>query len=330
MSIYSDGSTDVIDFGIEYLKTIGSSYFLTAITMSISVTLKSIGNPMIPMIASFAALFANALFNYIFIFVLNLSVYGAALSTVIARLLELIIIVIYILKLKIPIISSLNGYLNFDLSFIKDYLKVAMPVIINVFFWALGTTIYTIIYGITGKNGQGAVQVAMTVQNFFIVFGMSIGNACTFLLANLLGAAKYPKAKSYAKKCLILAGAISIIFGALVMLTADYLIIPFKLEQDVANSALSILKIVAVMIFFKTINFTAIVGVLRSGGDTFFCFLIDLISVWGVGIPLALYGAYVLKTTILWLYILVSCEEFLKSILCLLRVRTGKWLKRVV
>ncbi len=68
------------------------------------------------------------------------------------------------------------------------------------------------------------------------------------------------------------------------------------------------------------------IGVIRSGGDTRFGFLMDGVVIWVVGVPLAFLGAFVFHLPVYWVYLLVMSEELVKWILGMYRFFTRKWI----
>ncbi|MCJ8342261.1 MAG: MATE family efflux transporter, partial [Cetobacterium sp.] len=89
---------EVITKGSEYLIIVAISYIFTTITFNYAAALRSIGKPMLPMWASFCALVVNGGLNYLLIFgglgIESMGVKGAALATVIARAVEVLVILI--------------------------------------------------------------------------------------------------------------------------------------------------------------------------------------------------------------------------------------------
>ncbi len=69
-----------------------------------------------------------------------------------------------------------------------------------------------------------------------------------------------------------------------------------------------------------------IIGVLRSGGDTTYSFITELVGVWGIGVPIALIAGLVFDYSLPVVYLLVGLEEVFKFVLTGLRFRSGKWL----
>jgi Na+-driven multidrug efflux pump len=84
--------------------------------------------------------------------------------------------------------------------------------------------------------------------------------------------------------------------------------------------------LLAFILPIKAFNMHTIVGILRSGGDTRTSLLLELSSVWFVGVPLAVFGGLHLGLPLHLLYVLISLEEGYKMILSYLRIRSGRWI----
>ncbi len=330
MSIYSDNDTRVIELGAQYLRIVCFSYFLTAFSATLNISLKSIGQTKIPMFTTMIALSCNFILNYIFIFILKMGVEGAAYATLIARFIELCVQLVLVNLLKLPVIGQIRQYFSADAAFIKKHFMLTYPVILNEFIWALGTSAYNIAYKFTGTEGQGAVQISGTIQNLFGVIGFSVGSAAGIILANTLGANEKEKAIRYSRKSLFLAVALSILMGLVLLLVAPGIISLFNVSDQVKEYAAKIMYVIAAGMVIKTFNFTSIVGILRSGGDTMFCLILDGLTVWLVGVPLAFIGGYFLRLPIYWVVLFVYGEEIVKLFASAYRVFSNIWVKNVV
>lgn len=329
MKLYSKDSI-VIELGIEYLRVVAISYFFTAIIVSINASLRVIGKTSLPMCTTFISLITNVILNYIFIFVMNLGVVGAALGTISARTIELLMQILLINFLKVPIITNIKNYFSADKLFIFDCMKITTPVILNEFIWALGTTTYNIAYKFSKTEAQAAVQISSSVQNLFIVVGMGVGAACGIMLSNTLGSGDIKKAISYSRKCLVMSVILSIFMGICLILSSPLIISIFNVNNTVKDYTSKILIVISIGMVFKTFNYTSIVGILRSGGDTTFCLILDFASVWFVGVPFAFLGSMILHLPIYFTVALVYTEEICKFFVSSKRVFSNKWAKSVI
>ena len=329
MRIYSQDET-VIAEGISYLKIIAPSYLICAVIVPVNAALKSMNQPKVPMITTAIALIVNLTLNYLFIFVLKLGVRGAAMATLIARSVELIVQICIIIFAKMPLAGKLADFLSADKSFFRKYIGLTAPVIINEFIWVIGTSLYNVAYKFLGTPSQAAVQITSTITNLFWVVGMGIGSAAGIILANELGAKNRERAIIYSRKIIKLAAIISLLLSGLLLLFAPAIVNVFNVTQDIKTLAYRTIYITASTLIIRQLNFTIIVGILRSGGDTLFCMIIDLIAVWTLGVPLAFFGAYYLGLPIYWVLLMINAEELLKLVLCLPRTLKNSWAKTLV
>lgn len=329
MKIYSKDELVILE-GVKYLKVIGLSYFLVAFIMWNNASLKAINLTKYPMITTFISLVTNIILNYIFIFVLNYGVVGAAYATFCSRIVEIFSQLLILFFIKAPIIAKIKEYFSFDKPFLKNYFKVATPVIINEVLWAFGTTIYNIAYKFSGTEAQAAVQITSTLEKLFIVFGVGVGAGCGIILSNTLGSGEIEKAKEYSKKCLVLSAFLSLFMGVILLNISPLIVNFFNVEEVVKSYARKLLIVVSIGMIFKTYNYTSIVGILRSGGDTKWALFIDFSSVWFVGVPMAFLGSYFLGLPIYFTYAMVYFEEFVKYFVSSYRVKKNVWAKSLV
>lgn len=329
LSIYSNDK-NVISLGESYLKIISVSYLITAFVNVVNVSLKAIGKATQPMVTTFVSLVLNVILNYIFIFKMGLGVKGAAYGTVCARSVEMIVQIALVFGRKLPIIGNIKDYFNSDRDFIKRYFIIAFPVFLNEFFWALGTTTYNVAYKYSGTVAQAAVQIAGSVQNLFVVAGFGVGAASGIILSNALGARDRDRAIDYSKKSKTLTNIFSVTSGIILALFAHLIVKLFDIDAEGRKYALYMLYVVAVGIVVKNINYNNIVGILRSGGDTLAGLILDMGSVWLIGVPMAFLGSMVLGLPIYVTFAMVYMEEFVKMIFSEARVLKLKWANTII
>ncbi|WP_317367450.1 MATE family efflux transporter [uncultured Tyzzerella sp.] len=329
MSLYSKDPA-VIAEGVNYLKVISPAYFVIAFIMAINAALKAIRKTHFPMITTFIALITNIILNYLFIFKLGYGVKGAAMATLCARCVELSAQLLITFGTKAPILTNIKNYFNFNKSFVASYFDVCTPIILNEIFWSIGISVCNMAYKFSGTDAQSAIQITGTIQNLFVVMGVAIGGGCGILLSNTLGRGDIEKAKEYSKKCMILTVIISSIMGIILVILSPYIINMFNVKDLVKEYTHKLLMVVSFGLIFKTYNYTTIVGILRSGGDTKYTAILDFSSVWLIGIPMAFLGAYFLNLPIYITYAMVYLEEIIKGFLTSTRVKKYKWAKSLV
>ncbi|NFG25286.1 MATE family efflux transporter [Clostridium botulinum] len=323
-----------IGIGVAYLSIVALSYPLTAITNAYISLLRAVNEVKAPVVISLFSILINAILNYTLIFghfgFPALWVQGAAIGTLIARIIECISVLSIVYLKNGPAAARLKELVAFDKTFIKMFFITVSPVIANEFMWGLGVTIYSLVYGRMGDGAVAAITITQTVEQIAVVIFQGISAATAVILGNELGANKLKKADIHAKYLLILQFIATLVIGVICILTRWPLIHLFTVTEAVAVDISKCLIVFVLYLPFKMFNLVNITGVLRSGGDTKSGLILDTTGVWLIGIPLAYLGGIFLSLPIYWVYVLVLAEEIYKFVLSLKRYKQKKWLKNIV
>ncbi|MCM8711404.1 MATE family efflux transporter [Clostridium sp. SYSU_GA19001] len=332
LSIFSK-DMDVLLLGSRYLRIAALSYIITSISFSFSFTLRSIGQVKTPMKVSITALAVNTLFNYLLIYgsfgFPRMEVEGAAIATVFARFIEVTLILYIVYKNKYQVAAKLYELLDLSSSFIKQFFKVTTPVILNETIWALGVSLYAIVYARMGTEVIASTNISATIERIAWVVFLGIGNACAVMLGNKIGSGNEEDAFIYAKRFIIIGPSLALLAGIIVAVSSKYILSAYNISPVVYNYAARNLLAFSAFLWVKCFNYICIVGILRSGGDTKFCLLLDTGGVWFVGVPLVFLGGIVWKLPIYWVYTLAYMEEVFKLILGLPRILSKKWINNL-
>lgn len=328
-------STDpqVIAIGSGFLRIFGLSFIFTAITFSYSSALRSTGNVRTPLLVSMTALSLNVVLSFVLIFgklgLPALGIQGAALAILITRILECIALVWIVYWLKAPAAASLREMTDVDRIFAVNILRWVLPVTFNEILWSLGMTTYNVIYAHIGTDSIAAMNISMTIDNLAFVFFIGTANACAILVGNAIGTEDEEKAQRYAGQTLALGVAVAVLIGAAILLVSGPILSLYKVSPLVIAYSQRILAVVAGTLWLRVTNLILFIGILRSGGDTRYAFLVDVGAIWLIGVPLAFIGAFVLDLPVYLVYLLVMTEELIKGVLCLQRFFSKKWINNL-
>jgi len=332
LSIYTADAA-VIATGTEYLRIIGWSYLLTAVSFSFSATLRATGNVRLPMVASVTAILLKTGLSYVLIFgkfgLPAMGVQGAALATLLARTVECVVLLALTYRLKTPAAARLAEMLDIRKEFLTGFLKLALPVAVNETLWSLGISVYNLAYARIGTESIAAVNIAGTIENLAFVLFIGISDATSILIGNKIGAGQDEAAYSYGQRSLTLATLAALGVGGLILALRGPVLSLYAVSPQALEDASRILLVMGLALWVRISNMILVVGVLRSGGDTRFGLIIDTGSVWGVGVPLALLGAFVLHLPVYWVYLMVMTEEVVKYIFLLIRFFSKRWIHDV-
>ena len=332
MRIFTE-RTNLIDIGAPYLRIVSISYLFTAFSMAASAMLRSINKTRAPMVFTIISVLVNVLFNYLLIFgqfgLPALKANGAAIGTIIARIVEFTLILLYLIFAKRDVKLSFKQMVDFDKENIKKIFKFALPVIINELGWGLGTTMYSVIYGHMSDDVVAAMTIATALQDMVYALLFGVSTACSVIVGNQLGANELDEAQKTAKKLLISGIILSAILGGILIALINPYIMLYKANEVVVDDIRRVCIAYAVLMPLKTFNLIMIVGILRSGGDTLFCMIMELSCLWGVGLTLGFLGAFVFKLDVLYVFLLFETEQVMKVIIGLFRYRQKKWVRNI-
>ncbi|MCT4598676.1 MAG: MATE family efflux transporter [Vallitalea sp.] len=333
MNIFAT-DVDVIKEGSRYLRVIGISYCFTAISFAYVFVLRGINQVKIPMIITIICILINTFLNWVLIFgnlgVQPLGVRGAAIATVIARILECSLLIISVYVLKLPIAAKLKELFDINKEFIKKYLFTVAPVIGNEVMWSLGISIYAFVYGRMGEVVMASMTLTQTIEQLAMVLFFGMASACSVMLGNDIGNNNVERAFLYAKKFLRISVIFSIVMSIFVIVISGSVVDLFNVSETVKYNAKLCLIVFSVYIPFKVLNLMIIIGVLRSGGDTRFTMLLDMCGVWCIGVPLAFITGLYFGFNIQYVYAFVLSEELFKLFFGLRRMYSKKWLNNLV
>ena len=331
MRIFTDDQI-LIDGGATYLRTVSPSFFLTGISQIYLCTLKNTGKATMSGVISSASVVINIVLNAVFIFGLlgfpKLEIAGAAVATVIARMIEVGWCVLETAKkdrVKLRISNIIHG----DKALRHDFWKYTAPVLGNEIVWGVGFTMYSVIMGHLGTDAVAANSIANIVKNLVACFCLGLGSGGGIMVGNELGAGNLEKAKIYGRKLCKL----SIISGAasgLFLLALSPLILAVTDLSDTANEYLKwMLVMCSYYMIGKSVNGTTIAGIFCAGGDSKFGFLCDTVTMWCVTVPLGMIAAFVLKLPVLAVYFIVNLDEIVKLPAVYRHYKKYKWVKNL-
>lgn len=324
----------VVSLGAPYLRLVGLSYVFMAFTTVFGLTLRSSRHVKLPVVVSVCALPFKTVIAYGLIFgrfgLPELGIVGAAVATVVARALECVALLTLTYRWQLPPALTPSDVRGVTRAFAATFAATTVPVILNDLIWALGSNVYTGIYARIGTESVAAVNIATTIENLALVPMFGMGNACAIILGNAIGACHSDQARDYSRKFLALAFTIGLLLGGLLLGTSRFIPGAYNISAEATVYAHRIMTVMGLALWLKACNLLVVMGILRSGGDTRYCLAIDAGSMWLVGIPFALLGAFVLRLPVhLVMVMAIVGDEFTKFLLGMSRVRSGRWLRNV-
>ena len=332
MGIFTRDS-GIIAEGARYLNIIRFTYLFFAVTQILLATLRSVETVKIAFKLSVLTLFVNCGINYVLINghfgAPEMGVKGVAIGTLAARILECIVLLLYISKRERKLNLKWRDYLAWDRILTGDYLKVTIPMLTVQGLWGVNTALQTVILGHMTANAIAANSVASTL--FLMVKSMAVGSAAatSVMIGKAVGSGDCDRAVSYARSLQRIFVLIGIVSGTLLFFIRIPVLSLYDLSaetREMANTFLIILSVVCVGMSYQmpTNN-----GIIRGGGNPMFVVKMDLISIWLIVIPVSLFMAFVVKASPVVVVCCLNADQIFKVVPAFLEVRYGNRMRKL-
>lgn len=323
----------IIAEGVRYLNIIRFTYLFFAVTQILLATLRSVEVVKIAFQLSVTAFCVNCGINYLLIFgkfgAPEMGIQGAAVGTLAARILELAILLVYIVRKENRLNLRLTDYFHPDAALSRDYIKVTAPMLATQGLWGVNTALQTVILGHMTAAAIAANSASSTL--FLLVKSMSVGaaSAAAVIIGKTIGMGDISVVKNYARRFQKIFLLIGVCSGVLLF----FLRIPFLSLYDLqpetmemTNTFLIILSIVVVgMSYQMPVNN----GIIRGGGNAVFVVKMDLVSIWLIVLPLSAVMAFVVKASPIVVMCCLNADQVFKCIPAFLEVNYGNWIRKL-
>ncbi len=323
----------IIQNGAEYLNYSVITYYLLGLSLTCTIVLRNVGQVKLPLYTSIGAFFVNVGANYIFIFgkfgAPRMEVAGAAIGTLIARIFEFSMICGYLFLKDKEIGFRIKDLFAPVGKLWKEYIRISIPVLISDGILALGNNSVAMVIGRLGGNFVAANAVTAVTQQLSSVMIQGFSQAGAIVTGYTLGEGDKEKAHQQGYAFL----GIGIVFGLLaagiIMVISGPMIRAYNLLPQTQTIAKELMLSISIIVVFQATNSIMTKGVLRGGGDTKVLMAADNIFLWVASLPLGIIAGLVLQLPAFWIYFFLKIDQVLKAIWCVLRLRSGKWIKKI-
>lgn len=332
MSIFTTEQA-VIECGAQYLRIIGFSYPLYAVTNIAVMTLRSVETVNISVLVYLTSLVVNTALNYVLIFgkfgAPALGVRGGAIATVCARAAEFLIAAGYVFFREQKIRFRLSDLLSKNRELYKKYAAISLPVTGNELIWALGASAVAVVIGRMGTSFVAANSIYTVLNQFVTVIMFGVGNAALTIVGNTIGAGEYELAKQRSVKLLVISIFLGALSAAVTLILSPFVISLYQISAETAGIAASISRVGALVVFFQSLAIVGMIGILRAGGDAKFVLICEASILWGIAVPLGALAGLVLKWPVWAVFLCLRCDEIIKVVIAVWRICGFKWLRDI-
>ncbi len=333
MRTYTD-KEHIVAMGVSYFRYSVLTYFFVGISLVVTIVLRSVGQVLYPLVVSIVAFLVNLSANYILIFgkfgAPKLGVAGAALGTLIARIVECTLIMVYLLVFDTKICFRVKDFFMNTKSLLREYIRISIPVLISDGILAIGTNSVAMVIGHLDEAFITANSITSVTQQLSTVVISGVSQAGAIVTGITLGEGDRDRTMRQGYQFFRLGLLLGGLSAAFIYLFSDAIIGIYKnITPEAMETAKSLMLAICVIIVFQGTNSIMTKGVLRGGGDTKILMLADNIFLWVLAIPLGILAGFYLKLPAFWIYVLLKSDQIFKTVWSFLRLRSGKWIKKI-
>lgn len=323
----------VIELGCVYFRYSIVTYFFLGLSLVSTLALRSVGQVKLPLYVSLGALVVNLGANYCLIFghfgFPRMEIAGAALATLIARIYETTMIFGYLIIFDKRIGFRIRHLTLKVRSLLKEYIRISIPVLISDGILALGNNAVAMVIGRLGMTFIAANAITAVTQQMSSVVIQGVCQAGSIVTGRTLGHGEKQKAQEQGYAFLGLGFMLGMISCMFILAISNGIIRSYDVTPETAAVARQLMQAISVIILFQATNSIMTKGVLRGGGDTKMLMLADNIFLWVLSIPLGILAGFVLHLPPFWIYFCLKFDQVVKAGWCVLRLRSGKWIKKL-
>lgn len=320
---------------VPYMRIVAVSYILNAVCFTVCHMFRNMGKVKVPMVQGIASVLLNAFFNYIFIFgklgFSPMGVVGAALGTLVTRLIEVAALLIFFFASDNPVKKDLfSAIKRLNRKTFIEYLKTSLPLCANDMLWSLGLSCYYMVYGSRGTEVYAGMSIVNTMEMFAKLAIMGFAGTCTIILGIEIGKGDMERVHRFAarfNRISIIAGFISCSIILAMMVPVQHIYnISGTIEGECVRNCMAVLAIYCIP---NAVNCIKVEGIFRSGGDVRYLTFMDAGSIWFIGMPITLLLGLVFKADIWFVYAAHIAIELFKLPIGQHRLKSGKWFHNV-
>ncbi len=341
----------IISEGTKYLLLIMWTFLLYIITNILMAALRAVGTVNISFYISIVSLVVNVGINYVLIFgkfgFPEMGIRGAAIGTLIARILELLIVLVFLAKFdkklhlfrKVPEDSvdmefsagnsALSWLTNNNKNLWSDFLKVYFPIFCATVLWGISVPMQTAILGHLSADAIAANSVATTFYQYLKVIVVAMSSTSAVMIGQSIGRGDMKRIKSDGRTLSVIDVVIGLILGILLVVLKNPLLSLYDLNPNAMRLAGNLILIMAVIMVGMSYQMPVSFGIIQGGGDAKFTMAMNLISTWCIVMPLSFMAAFWWKWPVEWVVVVVQSDQIFKCLPTWLHFRKYKWMKKL-
>ena len=328
-------SEQEIEVAMSYINIVSFGMVPLAISSTISTSLREAHNTFSPMLINLIGIISNFIFNYLFIFgkfgFPYLGATGAAVGTIVNRVLEMALLIVYIQvkRDKYPFSKKLLSHLKIQKKLFARVSLKSIPLFLNETLWSLTQFFLVFLLTKCDSIATTVLPIVQTIFNLIFVVLLGLGNGISIIVANNVGRGEFDEAQRRAYLSILFSLVCCFVLGILLFSASDFIASLYKgINQESKDLASILIKFSCVTLLLNGLN-TTLFFLLRSGGKTEVVFFFDSVYGWIVMLPFAFILVNFTQLSFMVVYMLVYSIDIIKVFIGGTLIIRKKWYKNL-
>jgi len=313
-----------------YLQIVGGFSFVQALIMTVSAILKSYGYTKDTMFLTIGMNLLNVIGNFVLIFgafgIPALGVQGAAISTVVSRIIALFII-FYMLKKRLYFTIKLKDLIHIPMHHLKNLLGIGVPTAGEQLSYNTSQMAITFFITMIGTEALTTRVYTQNLMMFMMLFSIAISQGTQILIGYLIGAKEYESAYKRCLKSLYSGITISILMAVIFSIFSKPLLGIFTSNERILEVGGLLVLLTIILEPGRSFNMV-IIGSLRAAGDIKFPTYVGILSMWGIAVPVAYILGIHFDLGLVGVWIAFIADEWFRGIIMLYRWKSRAWMTK--
>lgn len=323
--VFGKIEADVMANSRIYLLIVAASIPFLALYNGGAAIFRAVGNSKISMETSLLMNFVNVIGNAILIYGMKMGVAGAAIPTLISRILAAIIMIVLLRRQNQPVHMSAKFEWKFDRHMVRKILHIGIPNGLENSMFQLGKILVLSLVATFGTASIAANAVSNTIATFQILPGMAMGFAVLTVVSQCVGAGEYDQVRYYTKKLMIMVYVAIVLINIAVIFLLPFIMQIYNLSAGTAEMAEQILTYHGICaIFIWPLSFT-LPNTLRAANDVKFTMYTSVFSMWVFRIVFSYILGKYLELGVFGIWVAMTIDWAFRAACFVVRYVRGKW-----
>jgi len=324
---------EIIETAVPYFTIVSFSFAMFAASSALAVMFRNMEIVMAALWISLFTAILNITLNWLLIFgnlgFAEMGIRGAAIGTVIARCVEFMLMLGYVLVIQKKILLRIRDLFIPKLSIAADYIKHGLPIALGDSQWAFFTVVKAAVIGHLGTVMVSANAIADTIMNLGYIGSASLAAGACVVVGKAVGSGDNKKAREYSDSIQIIFAVMAVVMASLVFLLRVPVIDMFAISEQVRSYSIRMITIGAFTLLGTLYHASCFVGINRGAGDGRFVAKVDFVCAWLIVLPLLYLTAHVWQLSFPLVFLAARFDQCFKWLIAFLRLRGNRWIRNV-